>query len=99
MSTPTLAAGVFEPAQFSKRQVVYAIAVVWAIGISAFLFWPGLADRLLVSNFVPHLYCYLGKPGLVWTHVIADSLIGLAYAADRDSASPQNCARGVSDQG
>ena len=81
MSTPTLAPGVFEPSQFSKRQVVYAIAVVSAIGISPFLFWPSLADRLLTSNFLPHLYCYLGKPGLVWTHAVADSLIGLAYVA------------------
>src|SRR5260370_204043 len=81
MSTSTLAPGVFKPSQFSKRHALYAIAVASAIGISPFLFWPSLRDRLLASNYLPHLYCYLGKPGLVWTHVVADSLSGLAYVA------------------
>lgn len=29
--------------------------------------------------FMPHGHCYLWKPGLVWTHVVTDALIGLAY--------------------
>ena len=33
------------------------------------------------SEFLPHGFCYLWKPGLLWTHVIADALIGLAYVA------------------
>jgi PAS domain S-box-containing protein len=44
-----------------------------------------LADALkqLFSsgNFEPHGYCYLWKPGLVWLHVISDSLIAAAYFA------------------
>ncbi len=28
---------------------------------------------------MPHGHCYLWQPGLVWTHVISDLLIGLAY--------------------
>jgi PAS domain S-box-containing protein len=28
---------------------------------------------------MPHLYCYLGRRGLVWSHVITDSLIGISY--------------------
>jgi PAS domain S-box-containing protein len=28
---------------------------------------------------MPHGYCYLWNPGLVWLHVISDSLIALAY--------------------
>ena len=35
------------------------------------LFTPG--------NFMPHGYCYRWVPGLVWLHVISDSLIFLAY--------------------
>jgi PAS domain S-box-containing protein len=31
------------------------------------------------SDFVPHGYCYGWIPGLVWLHVISDSLIFLAY--------------------
>lgn len=64
---------------FPKRQLLYGTAAVWAIVLGPFLIWPTLARRLMASNFLPHLYCYLGKPGLVWTHAIADFLIGLAY--------------------
>jgi PAS domain S-box-containing protein len=69
---------VFWPSQFPKRQLL-AIAGLLTVGIVPFLVWPTLAARVLASNFLPHRYCYLGKPGLVWTHVVADALIGLAY--------------------
>jgi PAS domain S-box-containing protein len=49
--------------------------------IAPFLIWPTLATRAFDSSYLPHLYCYLAKPGLVWTHVVADSLIGLSYLA------------------
>ena len=37
--------------------------------------------RVLFSanGFMPHGYCYLWNPGLVWLHVLSDSLIALAY--------------------
>jgi hypothetical protein len=28
---------------------------------------------------MPHIHCYLGKPSLVWTMVVTDSLIGISY--------------------
>jgi signal transduction histidine kinase len=31
------------------------------------------------GNYAPHGYCLLWQPGLVWTHVIADAVIALAY--------------------
>ena len=31
------------------------------------------------GNFMPHGYCYLWNPGVVWLHVIADTLIAMAY--------------------
>jgi PAS domain S-box-containing protein len=31
------------------------------------------------GSFIPHGHCYLWKPGLVWLHVLSDSMIGLAY--------------------
>ena len=31
------------------------------------------------SDFMPHGHCYLWKPGILWTHVISDAIIGLAY--------------------
>ncbi len=46
------------------------------------MLWPGLAVRLFGSNdYLPQVFCYLRRPGLVWTHVTADSLIGVAYLA------------------
>ncbi len=31
------------------------------------------------KQFIPHGHCYLWKPGLLWLHIISDSLIALAY--------------------
>jgi len=31
------------------------------------------------SDFMPHGYCYLWDPGVVWLHVVSDGLITLAY--------------------
>src|SRR6266478_258058 len=33
------------------------------------------------DGFMPHGHCYLWNPALVWTMVISDSLIGLAYTS------------------
>ena len=35
--------------------------------------------RLLGQDFMPHGMCYLWQPGLIWVHVISDSLIAMAY--------------------
>jgi PAS domain S-box-containing protein len=79
MSTNATTSELFKPAQFRRHQVVYGIASLLAIAVVPFLVWPGLAERILASNFLPHRYCYLGKTGLVWTNVVADSVIGLSY--------------------
>jgi hypothetical protein len=31
------------------------------------------------GEFMPHGYCYLWKPGMVWLHAVSDSMIALAY--------------------
>lgn len=36
-------------------------------------------EKLFSSDFMPHGFCYLWKPGLVWLHVLSDALIALAY--------------------
>jgi PAS domain S-box-containing protein len=38
-----------------------------------------LDDFLASGSFMPHGHCYLWRPELVWLHVVADSLIALAY--------------------
>ncbi|HEY4739083.1 MAG TPA: hypothetical protein VIH76_00655 [Candidatus Acidoferrales bacterium] len=31
------------------------------------------------GDFMPHGYSYIWQPGLVWLHVVSDTLIALAY--------------------
>ena len=81
MSTPAPTPGWFASPQFPTRQLVFGVALLFAIMAVPFLIWPTLGSRLLATNFLPHLYCYLGKSGLIWTHVIADGLIGVSYVA------------------
>jgi PAS domain S-box-containing protein len=38
-----------------------------------------LVQLISPDDFMPHGYCYLWNPGLVWLHVISDTLIALAY--------------------
>jgi signal transduction histidine kinase len=38
-----------------------------------------LRDLFLGAWYMPHGHCYLWKPGLVWLHVVSDTLIGAAY--------------------
>ncbi|HUH11791.1 MAG TPA: ATP-binding protein [Longimicrobiales bacterium] len=35
----------------------------------------------VAQGFLPHGFCYLWKPELLWTHVVMDLMIGLAYVA------------------
>jgi hypothetical protein len=63
------------------RRLVLLTGASLIVGLSPFLIWPTLTSRFLAASYLPHLYCYLAKPGLVWTHAVADSLIGLAYVA------------------
>lgn len=57
-------------------------AIAVAVALLLLLAFPGLWNTLLTANgFIPHGHCYLWKPGLVWLHVISDSLIALAYVA------------------
>src|SRR5208282_6838392 len=54
---------------------------VFVGGASVFtLLWIS-ARAAFSSNYLPHLYCYLAQPKLVWTHVTADMLIGASYVA------------------
>src|SRR5581483_3780703 len=33
------------------------------------------------ERYMPHAFCYLQKPSLIWTNVVADSIIGISYTA------------------
>jgi PAS domain S-box-containing protein len=38
-----------------------------------------LQNLFTTELFIPHGHCYLWKPGLVWLHLVSDSVIALAY--------------------
>jgi len=80
MSAPTLTPRILGPFRPAKHQR-YAIGIVFVLAIGSLVIWPRLSERLLSTDFLPHLYCFLRNPALVWTHVTADSFIGLAYFA------------------
>ena len=65
-----IAAGVFLPAIFLALFL-------------GFRHWHGsgaiTAWRAQSAEFMPHGYCYMWDPGIVWLHVISDGLIALAY--------------------
>ncbi len=43
---------------------------------------PDFLRRLFSTDeFMPHGHCYFWRPGIVWLHVVSDSLITLAYVA------------------
>ena len=41
----------------------------------------GPLSSLFRSDYLPHRYCYLAQPALVWTNTVADGLIAISYAA------------------
>ena len=80
MSTPTIRP---DSVGFSgaTQKFLFAVGGLSVLTAGFLLAWPSLRPELLARNFLPHRFCYLGDLGLVWTHVIADSLIALAYLA------------------
>jgi two-component system cell cycle sensor histidine kinase/response regulator CckA len=71
----------FEQLRLPGRHLFYMTASLLLVIVGSLVLWPNLARELISSNYLPHLYCYLDTPHLVWTHVIADSLIGVSYLA------------------
>ena len=72
--------GPFAPSRFLKHQL-YAVGLGTAGILIALAVWPQLTQWFLAKKFLPHAYCYLGNPRLVWSNVITDSLVGIAYLA------------------
>ena len=80
MSLLSANSATFVPSRFLKNQL-FTIVVGASFIVVILVIWPKVGSWLLSSNFLPHAYCYLQKPALVWTHVIADSLIAISYVA------------------
>ena len=58
----------------------YVLAVIVA-SLVPFVFWPSLLTKVTDSDFMPHRFCYMNTPGLIWVNVSADAVIGLSYIA------------------
>jgi two-component sensor histidine kinase len=71
--------GLFNPSA-SRRAwaLIFAASMMLVIPL---LVWPRLIRELLKTDFLPHIFCYLRNPALIWTHVISDTLIAFAYFA------------------
>jgi PAS domain S-box-containing protein len=77
MSTP-----VFSPDSPSlRRQIWFLGAALLCIFTATVLVRRALSAQFLRTDFLPHLYWYLGKPRLAWTGVTTDSPIALSYLA------------------
>jgi signal transduction histidine kinase len=67
----------------SKRRVVPVKKLIWSsVAVVALLgvaVWSAAAGSLFSANYLPHRYCYLAQPGLIWTNVSMDGLIAGSY--------------------
>ncbi len=61
-----------------KRFLIFVFALVLILPWSAH---AGLFSFLMSSKFLPHQFCYLAQPGLVWTNAVTDGLIAVSYLA------------------
>lgn len=80
MLIPAVRSGVFGWDRSPRRQLYAGMALSLLTIIPLFV-WFRSTRLLRATSFLPHLYCYLGNGRLIWTNVLADTLIGVAYFA------------------
>lgn len=61
------------------KKIVWSMAGV--IAVVAALAYAGGFSFLFSANYLPHQFCYLAQPGLIWTNVVMDGLIAASYLA------------------
>lgn len=61
-----------------KRQLAYLSV---ATSIMLLLALTEFRSTVFSERYMPHSFCYMQKPLLIWTNVVADSLIGISYTA------------------
>lgn len=74
--TPRIVSG---PSPTVRKMVVIGSGLLLAS--AALISWPSLIGGLAGEDFLPHVFCYLQKPGLIGLHLVSDLLIGCAYFA------------------
>jgi|GEM_PF-587616 PAS domain S-box-containing protein len=69
------------PVLNGRKLLAPFVILVLVASALPFLLWPSLLMRAGSSEFLPHRFCYLNSPDLIWANVISDVVIGLAYVA------------------
>ena len=59
-----------------KKTIVPAALGLSTLGVLAY---SGAFSSLLGMNYLPHRYCYLAQPWLIWSNVTMDALIAASY--------------------
>lgn len=62
----------------SLKKLLFCLIALGVVALTV-IASTGALQPLFSSNYLPHSYCYLAKPGLVWTNVVSDGLIAIAY--------------------
>jgi PAS domain S-box-containing protein len=64
-----------------SRRLHAGLLVAAALILPAFL-WPESWTRMLTTEgFLPHSYCYVWQPGVIWLNAGSDAVIGVSYLA------------------
>jgi len=79
MTAPASIPHRLEQPRLLRRPTVYSVTAILGIAIAFVFVWLMLASRFFAAGFLPHSYCYLGNAPMLWTQVVSDSLIALAY--------------------
>jgi PAS domain S-box-containing protein len=56
------------------------IGAIGVCGLLALGRFASFSRLFSTANYLPHQFCYLAQPGLVWTNAVADGLIAVSYA-------------------
>ncbi len=64
--------------RFTAHAGAVAGLALCSVGIWAAVKYK-VAEALFSSSFLPHQFCYLQQPGLIWTNAVSDTLIWLSY--------------------
>ncbi len=64
-----------------KLSAIQKAGVGVVAGLACAVVGTRLLPFLLSTRYLPHRYCYLAQPWLVWTNVVTDSLIFASYAS------------------
>ncbi len=61
----------------SANRIAAVSGVVCVVGLLAA--FPWLLTNIFSATYLPHGFCFMWNPQLLWLHVISDAVIGLSY--------------------